>query len=223
MDIKRLEILNKAIVKMKALIPPEIKLRKELSVEGIPLYIFRHDQLGDIGQMSFQGFSNGHTNFLSQVPGVKEDPMTRKREEIFGALSVKLLQVMQEALGQAGSGIIPEDEELQSLPTNRGGAIESKLLLCKTCGDYVALLIFSNLDEMTIADFEDYARMMYPVYSHHNLPTWIIGPPIGELLEADTMTQIMQVWPKRGAIFVSTANMFNLKTDKLINNHCKDK
>lgn len=223
MDIERLEKLNKAIAKMKALIPSEIKLRKELSVEGIPLYIFRHDRLGDIGQMSLQGFSNSHTHFLSQVPGLKEDPITRKREEIFRALSGKILKVMEEVLGQADSGVIPEGEEIRSLPTNRGDTIESKLLLCKTCGAYVGLLIFSNLDEMTIADFEDYARMMYPVYSHHNVPTWIIGPPIGELLEADTMTQIMQVWPKRGGIFISTANMFNLKTDKFINNHCKDK
>lgn len=69
MNREKLEKLNQAIAKMKALIPPEIKLRKELSLEGIWLYIFRHDQLGDIGQMSFQGFSKITHIFFHKYQG----------------------------------------------------------------------------------------------------------------------------------------------------------
>lgn len=223
MNREKLEKLNHAIAKMKALIPPEIKLRKELSLEGIWLYIFRHDQLGDIGQMSFQGFSNNYTHFLSQVPGEREDPMTRKREEAFGELSVKLIKVMEETLGNENHDYKPDNEEIFPIPRNKGDIIESKLLPCNTCGAFVALLIFSNLDEMTIADFEDYARMMYLVYSNHNVPTWIIGPPVGDLMEADTSSPIMQVWPEKGSIFFSTAKEFNLNLDTLMNEHCKGK
>ena len=132
--------------------------------------------------MSFQGFSNNCTHFLSQVPGEIEDPMTRKREEAFGELSVKLIKVMEETLGNEDHDYKPGNEEIFPIPTNKGDIIESKLLPCNTCGAFVALLIFSNLDEMTIADFEDYARMMYLVYSNHNVPTWIIGPPVGDLM-----------------------------------------
>lgn len=223
MNRERLEKLNLAITKMKALIPPEIKLRKELSVEGIWLYIFRHDKLGDIGQMSFQGFSNNYTHFLSQVPGAIEDPMTKKREEAFGELSVKLIKVMEETLGKGDNDSTPDNEEIFPLPRNKSDIIESKILPCKTCGAFVALLIFSNLEKMAIADFEDYARMMYLVYSNHNVPTWIIGPPVGEPMEVDTISPIMQVWPEKGSIFFSAANVFNLKLDVLINGHCKDK
>jgi hypothetical protein len=221
MNRERLEKLNQAIAKMKTLIPPEIKLRKELSVEGIWLYIFRHDKLGDIGQMSFQGFSNNYTHFLSQVVGETEDPMTKKREEAFGELSGKLIKVMEEALGKADNDFKLENEEILSIPRNKGDIIESKLLPCNTCGAFVVLLIFSNLEEMTIADFEDYARMMYLVYSNHNVPTWIIGIPVGDLMEADTISPIMQVWPEKGSIFFSTAKEFNLNLDTLINGHCK--
>ncbi|RLJ22906.1 hypothetical protein CLU97_4748 [Chryseobacterium sp. 7] len=43
------------------------------------------------------------------------------------------------------------------------------------------------------------------------------------LMEADTISPIMQVWPEKGSIFFSTAKEFNLNLDTLINGHCKGK
>lgn len=57
--------------------------------------------------MSFQGFSNNYTHFISQVPGEREDPMTRKREEAFGELSGKLIKVMEETLGKEDNDFKP--------------------------------------------------------------------------------------------------------------------
>lgn len=34
-------------------------------------------------------------------------------------------------------------------------------------------------DAVTNGDFEDYARKMYPKYSVLDVPTWIIGEPLG--------------------------------------------
>lgn len=64
-----------------------------------------------------------------------------------------------------------DNEEIFPIPRNKGDIIESKTTALYTCGTFVALLIFSNLKEMTPADFEDYPRMMYLVYSSHNVPT----------------------------------------------------
>lgn len=71
MNREKLEKLNQAIAKMKALIPPEIKLRKELSLEGIWLYIFRHDKLGCKSpsgpKMTYNQIRRHRTNVISGI------------------------------------------------------------------------------------------------------------------------------------------------------------
>ena len=46
-------------------------------------------------------------------------------------------------------------------------------------GSVVAMLIFAP-EATDSGRFEDYARKMYPQYNHLNVPTWIIGPALGE-------------------------------------------
>jgi hypothetical protein len=48
--------------------------------------------------------------------------------------------------------------------------------------------------------FEDYARKMYPQYNCLNVPTWIIGPALGEGLLIDRPADVLKVWPTREPI-----------------------
>jgi hypothetical protein len=70
------------------------------------------------------------------------------------------------------------------------------------------------------ASFEDYARKMYHKYKELDVPTWIIGPPVGELAESRTPTQVMKVWPSRDDIVTTTADEFNAELDALLDKHC---
>ena len=64
-------------------------------------------------------------------------------------------------------------------PPETKEVIESKLIPCERCGTVVAILIFAP-NATDPGNFEDYARKMYPHYNHLNVPTWIIGPALGE-------------------------------------------
>jgi len=61
---------------------------------------------------------------------------------------------------------------------------------------------------------------MYHKYTELDVPTWIIGPPVGELDESRTPTQVMKVWPSRDEIVTMTAEEFNEGLDALLDKHC---
>ena len=77
--------------------------------------------------------------------------------------------------------------------------IESKLIPCERCGTVVAMLIFAP-NATDPGHFEDYARKMYPHYNHLNVPTWILGPALGEGPLIERPVDVLKVWPAREAI-----------------------
>ena len=96
--------------------------------------------------------------------------------------------------------------------------MESKLVQCETCNAFVAMLVFAP--EATDAGrFEDCARMMYPEYTRHNLPTWIIGPALGP--GPEDPAGILQVWPVRKPLQRLTPGQFNPRLARLSERHCK--
>ncbi len=97
--------------------------------------------------------------------------------------------------------------------------VESKLIPYGRCGASAPLLIFAD-DATTPGDFEDYARKMYHKYKELDVPTWIIGPPVDELAESRTPTQVMKAWSSRNDIVMTTADEFNAKLDALLDKHC---
>jgi hypothetical protein len=69
--------------------------------------------------------------------------------------------------------------DLPPRPPEAKEVIESKLIPCERCGTVVAMLIFAP-NATDAGHLEDYAHKMYPHYNHINVPTWIIGPALGE-------------------------------------------
>ena len=98
-------------------------------------------------------------------------------------------------------------------------AIESSLIPCEHCGAWAAQLIFAD-DSADENELEACAQKMIGQYSHLNVPTWIIGEPLGTP-GFDTKTRILKVWPNREPIQLKTANEFNEELDKLVARHCK--
>jgi len=199
---------------MNISMPPGVSFRKEV-LQGNQAYVFRHVELGDLGRIVVQGLPNGHCHLSSEVAGDPDDPMTAIRKEMFAPLSEQVTNAMEALLGKGSlSGAIPP-----SSPQSHTEVVESKLIPCGRCGDNAALLIFAD-DATTPGDFEDYARKMYPKYTELDVPTWIIGRPVGELTGFRTPTQVMKVWPSRDAIVTTTADEFNADLDILLDKHC---
>jgi len=67
---------------MEDLVPPEIKVRKEL-LYGRWYYIFQHIELGDIGRISVR---NGHLKetslFVAEINAGIDDPDREEKEKI---------------------------------------------------------------------------------------------------------------------------------------------
>ena len=199
---------------MNISMPPGVSFRKEL-LQGCQAYVFRHVELGELGRIVVQGLPNGHCHISSEVAGDPDDPMTAIRKEIFAPLSEQVTSGMEAILGKGSlSGVTPP-----SSPRSPTEVVESKLIPCERCGNNAALLIFAD-DAITPGDFEDYARKMHHKYIQLDVPTWIIGPPIGELAESKTPTQVMKIWPNREVIVTTTADEFNADLDFLLEKHC---
>jgi hypothetical protein len=103
---------------------------------------------------------------------------------------------------------------------NRGlTPIESKLIPCERCGTVVAMLIFAP-NAADAGHLEDYARKMYRHYNHLNVPTWIIGPALGEGPLIDRPADVLKVWPAREPIQRLPPAQFNSLLDQFVTRHC---
>jgi hypothetical protein len=69
--------------------------------------------------------------------------------------------------------------------------------------------------------FEDYARKMYAQYIHLNVPTWIIGPALGEGPLIERPADVLKVWPTREPIQRLAPAQFNPLLDQLVTRHCR--
>jgi len=67
---------------------------------------------------------------------------------------------------------------------------------------------------------EDYARKMNPHYNHLNVPTWIIGPALGEGPLIDRPADVLKVWPAREPIQRLPPAQFNSLLDQFVTRHC---
>ena len=97
--------------------------------------------------------------------------------------------------------------------------IQSRLIPCEHCGELAAQLIFVD-DSTDSNELEEYARKMIAQYSDLNVPTWIIGEPLGTP-GFDTKSRLLKVWPNREPIQLKTVNEFNEELDELLAQHCQ--
>jgi hypothetical protein len=172
--------------------------------------------LGELGRIVLEEIDHGRTHIALEVAGDHADPMTAERTAIFGPLGMDLAQRIE-----AATGVVTDNIPLDPPPRPPGakGLIESRLIHCHRCGALTAMLIFAPLATDT-GRFEDYARKMYPEYSRLNVPTWIIGPALGEGPLINRPAEILKIWPTREPITQQRPAQFNAMLDRLERTHC---
>jgi hypothetical protein len=168
-------------------VPPNITVTRQRLPNGIG-YVFRDAELGEIGRLAVEGTPAGETQITSEVAGDPSDPMTQRRLEMFGPLSQELTGILELMRGRGREAPLPVRKPQPV------GEVPCEEVRCETCGRMVAFLVFA--DEATNAGiFEDYARLMYPHYARHDVPTYIIGP---ENLEAAQWSTVEPTFSKYG-------------------------
>jgi hypothetical protein len=191
-------------------LPPEITVSKD-QIDGQWVFTFRHNELGNIGRIRLKG-TGANTMINLDVIGDPNDPMTARRREIFEPLGMALANQMESVVG-AGT----ENPGPTPMPRQDETLVKSQIMQCEKCDAYVALLIFAD-NAWSPDRLEDYAQMMYKNYSQMDLPTWIIGPPLDNSMEAPAY--FLKVWPEREPVRRYTPAEFDPIICKLQDSHC---
>jgi hypothetical protein len=142
-------------------LPPDVSYEKQ-RLSAAWAYVFRHRVLGELGRILLQELDDGRCHISCEVVGDPSDPMTMQRAAIFKPLGAGVDSADGSGFwrnsGRGGAGRSPRPLEAKEV-------VESKIIPCERCGSVVAMLIFAP----TATDpgrFEDYARKMYPQYTH---------------------------------------------------------
>ena len=195
--------------------PADVSCQKTLLPEGRWAYIFRHDRLGELGRLLILAHGNDQSQFLCEVAGEPDDPITQKRREILEPITRDILDKMALICGK-GTGE-PEPHTL----SKQQHVIKSEWIPCCHCQTPTALLIFAP-DAFTADRLEDYARLMYAKVKELNVLTWVVGAekevinngdPVGESL-------ILKIWPVREQAKIILSTEFNPQLDVLMQSHC---
>jgi hypothetical protein len=197
-------------------LPPEVSVAKQRLGDGWA-YVFRHRSLGELGRILVQDTGDGHSRISCEVVGDPADPMTTKRAEVFKPLGLEIAKRLE-----SRAGTIPESEAAPPPPRPAPSreVVESRLIPCDHCGTPVALLVFAP-EATDPGQFEDYAQKMYPEYTRLNVPTWIIGPALGDGPLMDRPAEILKVWPTRASVERLRPAEFNPVIEQLATEHCR--
>ena len=167
-----------------------------------------------LAESYYEAIPNGHCHISSEVVGDPDDPMTQQRKDVFAPLSEQITGVLESTLGPV------ELDDHPAPPSQKSPQeiVECEYTPCERCGETAALLIYAH-DATDPGRFEDYARKMYHEYKRLDVPTWIIGPPLG-VAGFETPSDILKVWPTRESIRRLTPNEFNADLDSLLKRYC---
>lgn len=196
-------------------LPPEVSFRKE-RIAGQWVYSFRHEQLGELGRIVLQGTPNGLTQMNFDITGDLDDPMTKKRMAIFKPLAHELAEKFEEAVGGPVQNATIEP---RVVPPSSMQQVTCEHVRCETCQADVAFLIFAE-GNGTLGELEDYARMAFSKVKELNVPTWVIGEPVGSEPLPERPANILKIWPEREPVQRMRPDDFNPLLDELLNLHC---
>jgi len=195
-------------------LPPNISVTRQLLPNGIA-YVFRDIELGELGRLALEAAPGSETRITSEVSGFPGDPMMQRRREALEPLCNELTRILE-----SNSGPGRTTPQLPAREPQPAGQIFCEEVRCEACGQMVAFLVFAD-GATDDGRFEDYARMMYPHYVKNNVPTYIIGPELGDGPMEYRPANILQVWPQRAPMECLRPDEFNPRLDDLIAQHCR--
>lgn len=209
--------LNKKVQKARESnfsLPKGVTSTKTQLSNGRFAYVFRHVTLGELGRLLILPHSNGESQFVVEVSGDPDDPMTTIRQEILAPIASEMLETMAMICG-SGKG---KPEPYQTPEEKHEIGCEE--ITCETCGALVALLVLSEAD--TVAELEDYARIMHATIKEKNVPAWVLGREEEVKINGEFagLALSMKIWPERGSVQKLVSTEFNPLLDVLIDSHC---
>ncbi|PIR10220.1 MAG: hypothetical protein COV52_09685 [Gammaproteobacteria bacterium CG11_big_fil_rev_8_21_14_0_20_46_22] len=197
------------------LLPKEVSLKKTLLPDNVWTYVFRHNQLGELGRLVILPHPNGQSQFVCEVSGDPDDPMTQKRRTILEPITRELIGKMENICGQGTGETQPYTLQKQH------HLVKSEVMPCERCGAPTAMLIIAP-DAMTADRLEDYARKMFSQVKELNVPTWVVGAErevkVDGALAGEAL--IMKVWPERVEAKLMLSTELNFQLDGLMEKHC---
>ena len=211
----RLEEIAQSMRNNPIVLPKDVEMHKDLTLDGNVAYVFRHRQLGELGRMIIipQAIQ---TRWDSCVVGDSDDPMTNKRKAIIEPLFNALNQRADELFGSS-----PTQSSSYQQQYREQSLVKSIVMPCEKCGAVTAMLIISGGD--TEDELEDYARIMFSKVKELDVPTWVLGyekevtgvngKKCGEAL-------VMRIWPEREAARVMLSTELDPILDELMGTHC---
>jgi len=194
-------------------LPPNITVTRQLLPHGMA-YVFRDFELGELGRLAVEGISTGETQIVSEVVGDASDPMTQRRLEVLGPICKELTRILESGRGQGRPASLPIRHP------HPQGQVPCEEVRCDVCSKMVAFLVFAD-GATDDGRFEDYARQMYSHYVRHNVPTYIIGPELGNGPMKHRPANILKVWPQRSPMECLRPEEFNPRIIELSTRHCR--
>lgn len=197
-------------------LPPDVTCEHKQFPHG-PGYEFRHARLGQLGRLVLMDVG-GQCHISSEVSGVPEDPMTRRRQEILEPITLELTRMLTGRFGSAGP--LRRHDLPNNTPTDGGEYIRSELVHCERCNAGAALIVHADnaTDE---AGIEDYARKMYSKVANMDLPTWVIGPQLGDGDPETLRAYVLKLWPERQPAQKLTPPEVRAQIDPVVDRHCR--
>jgi len=184
-------------------LPPGVSFQKEQVSSGWA-YVFRHATLGQLGRIVLDDRPGGMSQVTCEIAGDPADPMTATRKALFEPVALDLVRRLEAQTGSVGGKNVPPPRRAPE-PQER---IASKLIQCETCEADVALLIFAER-ATDHGWLEDYARKMFPHVRQLNLPTYVVGPPVGSAPGEEPPSDILKMWPEREPVRRVRSDAFN--------------
>jgi hypothetical protein len=179
-------------------------------------YVFRHHELGLLGRIVVQDITGGQCLVSLEVAGDPEDPMTDRRMTIFEPVAKDLVGRLELHRGRVEHvlGTSPP-----VTPPDVGELVESKLIPCELvrcwCGP-ADLCPWRHRP----GRFEDDARRMYKQVVQMDVPTYVIGPALGDGPMTERPADILKIWPEREPMQRLRSDAFNPLLDQLAQTHC---
>ena len=182
---------------------------------GTQSYVFRHDELGELGRILVVPHGT-QSQICCEVVGEPDDPMTKKRQAIFEPISRELVgkldSICENAKGSAEPCMSPREKQL----------IQSMVYPCDIYETVTAMLVFAdNADNP--ACLEDYARMMYSKIKEVNVPTWIVGRETANIVDGKDLRKslVLKVHPEREEVKIMIPDDLIDIVHGLMEIHCK--
>ena len=203
-------------IKEQFSLPPGITCTQKIIDNNKYSYVFRHNRLGEIGRLIVLPCSYGSSEWIYEVVGDPDDPMTNKRKEIFDPTARSLIKMSKEMFGEDIANLKPS-----FITPKETAIIKAEMMPCNKCATTVAAMILAS-DAYTVDQLEDYARMAFAKIKELNVPTWIVGAEQMVLINGNMVEEslVLKVWPQREPARIIYPMELHRIFSQLKKNHC---